>query len=115
MVRIRILAHRTNREVSPAASGPKLSIGVGQGKEEDLKRNLRECLASPEDVEKAAAASKEGGQNEDADEDCTIFHQVTYLGALPIARPKSEEVIQGQIKDLSAQENKDGWTEVAIR
>ena len=82
-------------------SPPELDIVVGQGKEEDLKQNLNECLdSSPEDDSNNGMAN-ESLQEEEEEGEHTTFHNITYLGVRQIELPKNEEKIQSQIREAN--------------
>jgi hypothetical protein len=73
----------------PVPRPPELSILVGEGKEQDLQKNIEECLRT--------TPSPKGEQEEEEDESGhTVFHNILYLGSKEIDDPKSEEDIQSQ-------------------
>lgn len=80
-----------------------MAIVVGQGNEEDLKQNIKECLSPDEppgsdETTKASAGDvfpeNQGGgvklSDEETSEDHTLFHNIEYLGSRKIEDPKAE-------------------------
>ncbi len=113
----------TAAAAAATAADPKLDIVVGEGKERDLEENLDDCLkpssssSSPDadadtDADAVTALANESAE----DQDGTTFHNVWFLGSLPIKRPKDEPAIQEQIVQLnSGQEEQVGRTETKVR
>ncbi|XP_045510650.1 rab GTPase-activating protein 1-like isoform X2 [Colias croceus] len=66
-------------------------------------------ISTPSPTEKQDHMKPTESDDEDVDQECTVFCGVSYLGAQNIADPKSETDIQRIMKELSSMpENRDG-------
>ncbi len=92
---------------------PKLDIVVGEGNESDLATNLADCLKMPSgeeeavDLEKTAESVANESHVEEEDVDHTVFHNVLLLGSQDINSPKSEELIQAQLREANNRQLED--------
>ena len=70
-----------------------------EGDEAAVKARLSECLNDPQDLDTSLV-----NENRDVLEDennHTIFHNISYLGASRMTEPKNERLIQGIIKQYN--------------